>query len=882
MTKVLARLIQSSFLAVSTALSAAPDMAFLDWVNSAQTALGEGRNHDARDNLERATTQALRESNPRAVAIVNVLLGTLFERTGDTQQALIAYEAALTALAGGPRQGDERLKGALAELQQTHKAYRGTGSVPPVSVDLYRAGLPPLEQVLERPEGGQRLAFVATLNAGNLYLLQSQYAQAELLYRQALKLTERHGRQERSQVHTNLAWSALKRGDLIESQTHLDAALTAGGNEPGEALRRVLLAKAVDARERGDVKSAIAGLEKAVEVYHAAGQGREEARALAHLGTAYLAARRNEAAIRAYSRALVLNDALRDGETEWHVRGGLARARQRAGDLTGALAEYQAYIAVVERVGEGFRTDQGRVSFLENQNDFLEDYLRAAIARAVQTGDFALAHQAAERVRERTLRDLVTAPPGPLLLKPGELYPRDVFPAYAVTNFPGGAQVQMAPAIEIRTYGEAPRRDGVPPEHIAPPPLPIAGPTNPAVGLRPITWLEYFVLSDRTLVLVKGPTGRIDGAVAPYGAKRLEQMIEAYRRAMDVERGRGVVLTLASSAPLGTADTGTSNAAERLYRELIRPIERHLPRDGTHSVVIVPHRALWLLPFAALRAPDGVYFGDRYLVSYSPAESIWLNAAGAARPDFRSSPAWVFGNPHIPASLRTCQTTFEFQPLPGAEAEARAIAAEFGPDRSEVFLGEQADGLRLRAWHPALGVLHLATHGVACSEEPLDSFLVLTALSAGDVNFDPVAGTLTRPRDGRRSVTLRDFHPEPGIPAPEVSYPGLLTARTVAKDFRLNADLVTLSACQTGLGKALGQGNIGFTRAFLAAGARSVLASLWRVDDDATGKLMRAFYSEYLDHGNKALALQRAMQAVRRDHPAPRYWAAFTLVGAAE
>jgi CHAT domain-containing protein len=101
----------------------------------------------------------------------------------------------------------------------------------------------------------------------------------------------------------------------------------------------------------------------------------------------------------------------------------------------------------------------------------------------------------------------------------------------------------------------------------------------------------------------------------------------------------------------------------------------------------------------------------------------------------------------------------------------------------------------------------------------------------------------------------------------------------------LDADLVTLSACQTALGKLSGDGVIGLSRAFLVAGARSVLVSQWKVDDEATRDLMTAFYTRYLKEGlGKAQALRAAMNDLRSNSNAqyahPNKWAAFTLVGA--
>ncbi len=111
---------------------------------------------------------------------------------------------------------------------------------------------------------------------------------------------------------------------------------------------------------------------------------------------------------------------------------------------------------------------------------------------------------------------------------------------------------------------------------------------------------------------------------------------------------------------------------------------------------------------------------------------------------------------------------------------------------------------------------------------------------------------------------------------------GLLQAWEIFEQVRLDADLVTLSACETALGAELaGEGLIGLTRAFHYAGARSVLASLWRVADDSTSELMKSVYG-YLKAGvTKDEALRRAQrEAIKQPKTsAPFHWAAFTLSG---
>jgi CHAT domain-containing protein len=140
------------------------------------------------------------------------------------------------------------------------------------------------------------------------------------------------------------------------------------------------------------------------------------------------------------------------------------------------------------------------------------------------------------------------------------------------------------------------------------------------------------------------------------------------------------------------------------------------------------------------------------------------------------------------------------------------------------------------------GIVHLATHGIAYADDPLRSFIALADAEAA-------SGVLT---------------------ASDVSYLGL------------PADLISLSACQTGLGRVSGDGVIGLARAFLTAGARSVLVSLWSVSDEATAALMAAFYRHYIALDDKAIALQLAMRELRSrpGYADPRYWAPFIVVGA--
>jgi CHAT domain-containing protein len=174
-------------------------------------------------------------------------------------------------------------------------------------------------------------------------------------------------------------------------------------------------------------------------------------------------------------------------------------------------------------------------------------------------------------------------------------------------------------------------------------------------------------------------------------------------------------------------------------------------------------------------------------------------------------------------------------------AEEEALAVVQKVPQSRALVRKEASESALRRFGPAFSYLHFATHGEFNADAPLESALLL----AKDERTD-----------------------------------GLLTVNKLYS-MRLAADLVTLSACETGLGKiASGDDVVGLTRGFLYAGASTVVASLWKVDDRATAALMTRFYDE-LRGGDKREALRAAQIATRERFPHPFFWAAFQLTGSA-
>lgn len=360
----------------------------------------------------------------------------------------------------------------------------------------------------------------------------------------------------------------------------------------------------------------------------------------------------------------------------------------------------------------------------------------------------------------------------------------------------------------------------------------------------PLARLVFHLLSDRIAIFVVTPEEQTYGSVVPVSRQEIAGLVARLRDALGADESpRGLLISRHVRPRSSGATKDDAGALLRsLYELLIAPVAGLLPADGA-PLVIEPHGVLWLVPFAALQAQDGSHLVDRFPLLYSPSAQVLAEIR--EEPDYGAPgelKALIVGNPTMPLVPARDGLQLTLLPLPGAEDEARAIAAFFPEDRRTLLLGQAAGRATVEAEVPNSGILHLATHGVAYADDPLGSFVVLAESPGED---------------------------------------GLLTARDVMS-LSLPADLVALSACQTGLGRLSGDGMIGLARAFLVAGARAVLVSQWSVSDRATAALMVAFYRVYLELDNKAIALQRAMQEVRAtpEYADPIYWAAFVVVGA--
>jgi len=262
---------------------------------------------------------------------------------------------------------------------------------------------------------------------------------------------------------------------------------------------------------------------------------------------------------------------------------------------------------------------------------------------------------------------------------------------------------------------------------------------------------------------------------------------------------------------------------QALYEVLIKPLERTIQST---NLTIVPHGVLHYLPFNALNSGEE-YLIDRYNIRVLPSASVMKFLKDQR--EGHAGNLLAFGNPDLG------NPTYD---LPGAQNEVIAITK--GQPKSKLLLRSQATETAVKQYGDGFRYLHFATHGTFDAEKPLSSGLLMSSDSEND-------GTLT----------VGELY-----------------------DLRLPVDLVTLSACETALGKvANGDDVVGFTRGFLYAGTSSIISSLWKVDDQATSILMQQFYKS-LKETDKRSALRSAQLRVKNTYNShPYYWAAFQITG---
>jgi CHAT domain-containing protein/tetratricopeptide (TPR) repeat protein len=822
----------------------------LAFLNMGYTYSDLGQTRQAFDSYNQALVlwQAARERRGEAVTLTAI--GRLYSRVGESQEALDFFERATPLI---HRVGDP---------VEEARVFTGMAFVYG-RVGEKQAALDYYERALSLFRAANYLNGEASTlgSAGRVYYSLGDTQKAFEYHRRAL-LIFREISDQRSEI------SELKElGRLYDS----------GGDKTG-ALKNYLLALSFE-RAQKDLS--------------------EEMDTLNLMGRVYEGQARMRRALECYERALSLSREAEYRFGEAATLYNLSRAERAGGDLTAARSRAESALEVAESLRAKVASQDLRASYFASVRRLYELYINLLMelhGRNPDAGYDAAAFEACERGRARSLLETLAAArvgfrekAAPELLE-REAALRDQLsrelkrraqPAEAGQL---GAEDAAALTREIdeltARYHEADAQVRVSvTEYTAqsqPRPL----------GLREIRERD---LDDDNTLLLEFSLGEERSYLWVVSRDSLRSYELPPRGEIEAAAGRVRSLLVAPALVQGEAfDSrrermkGTEDAywreASALSEMLLAPAAAGL---GTKRLLIVADGALQYIPFNALPVPGRVGEPTPLLVehevTHQPSASALATLRGVEekrRPAARAvavfaDPVFDAGDPRLLSGRDSSSETAR-----AGEAELSRALRDVGPtwDRGNIprllasraeaegILGVVSDGDNLNAMGfdadkaaatgPELSqyrIIHFATHGVLDSEHPELSGLLLS-------RFDSSG----RPKEG--FLSLDDIY-----------------------NLNLPADLVVLSACNTGLGKDVkGEGLVGLVRGFMHAGSTRVVASLWKVDDDATAELMTRFYREMLEEKKSPAAALREAQVTmwrQRHWHAPYYWAAFVLQG---
>jgi len=676
------------------------------------------------------------------------------------------------------------------------------------------------------------------ITRGDLAMSLNLLADAEREFALAERLASRSGdRALQGEAERGQGLLFIERDEYDEAIAAFGASIRnhlAIGDARAAARSRLSLSYAQGAK--GDSLRARRTLAGALKQMHAIGDSAGEAGAYLAMGDLAIRLGNPVDAESALRRGIGVLGDRRAPALAWALHTNLGNALRARGALQEASSELRLGIASSERTASQLDLAEERESFRADKWDayatlaFVEQQMRHP-AESFAASEQMRARQALEELDRGTVRygrdDSLAAEQQKLRHRIDELT-RLVTGDVAVTRSTRGeAEAGAARDAARDALAEAERRyaDLSREEMRGEPETMRAGRSAPIAArdvmqqLRANEVLLEYLITDSASTLFALTTDTVMAIDLRAGRHELAGLVDFARDAIRRSPSGGLVWR----EPL-----------RRLYDLLIAPAEDAGALKGKDHFIIVPHAELHLLPFAALVPTSGRnrFLIERATILIAPSASLWARLT--KRPAGAKSESVLALAPRadvLPASLR----------------EVDGVEHLYGGNAA-VFRGTAATREALLARARASAVIHLASLGVLNKHNPLFSFVELAPHGTDD---------------GRLAVT------------------DVLA-------LRLNARLVTLSACQTALGAGAmadvpaGDEWVGFTSAFLRAGARDVLASLWPVEDDATATLMISFYQGFRSGAPAADALALAQRAAIQD-PAraePFRWAGFVMTGA--
>jgi CHAT domain-containing protein/Tfp pilus assembly protein PilF len=767
-----------------------------------------------------------------------------------------------------------------------------------VAHDFYQRSL----EIKEKISPNSRAVSISLQNLGNIAYRRGDFSAARSYHLRALKINESlpNDLEVASSLH-NLGSVALEQGDLNGARDFYQRALAIN-----EKLAPLTLVVTPNLISLGDVALAQGNLREARE-YHVralAIRDRLAPNSLAFAAGAHALGRVTYAqgdlglASDLFRRAYAIRERLAPGSLDLAVSlSHLAQTAHDQGDLASAVEWAAQSWDIVQAQAATVTGDEARQLFGSQYRPIGSQLVRYQVA----LGKIDEAFGALEEGRAQALLQLLAGRGIARRLAPGEVWRRYEL-AQAASDRAGKAlenagaaegkaklalesEVAQQSAVEViqerlrvlkereqateqaRQASVAPRveaeRRWAEVRHTIETAIP--APANAAEARRALpadaVLVVFNVGEEASTVFLVRRDGPVEAFAIQTPLRELTARVDFVRRTVSGEPdGRGIKLT--------ESDSVRVTAARDLYQKLF-PAEARQAIGKARRVLLSPDGPLWDLPFAALVINDQgtpQYLGLEKPLAYAQSLTTLAQTTQAAVLRRTTSlRSLVVGNPLFDNALRNRpaagaaadQTQGELvllsrdneapAPLPYAEVEARQVAA--------LYRGRASSGIEpTEAWfRQRVGeadVIHLATHGY----------------------FNPF-----RPVSSGVRLAVPAQEPGPG----ETDNDGALQAWEVF-GLQMRADLVVLSACQTGLGaKVPGEGLVGLTRAFQVAGAASVVATQWSVADKSTASGMVVFHQRLLKGLARDEALRQAMRTLASEPSTahPRYWAPFVLIG---
>ena len=807
-----------------------PGQEALVWLDRARALQAQGDNRGSLEKIERALEKARAAGDRQLEAKILSNLGLARESLGDPQGGVeILTKALALARSVGDRQQEAGALHFLAWGYWNLARYQE-------ALDFDQQSLAVARSIRDRT-----LEAWASNGLGLTYSALGEPERALQCYGEALavwrRISDRWAEAFTLQNMGFAYWSLGRKDKALEAFQQALPIVRALGDRHGEAfaLNNIGLAQT----DLGEAEPSLATLAQALSLWRATGDRHGAALSLHNLGRSYEALGRPADATAAWNRALSEARAIGDRRSEATTLASLALLETRGGNLDEARLRIGEALALVESQRGEIAATGLRSSFLSSKQDYYAismDVLLGLEARDPGRGYAASAFEMSERGRARSLLEGIAEArldfsqdlPEDLRGREKDLGARIGGLQKELTN-PGGRRPGMEAELG-RAEDEwelliTEMRRRTPRYASLRYPEPVSA-ARAMAALDPASALVSFSIdADRVLVFVLTPS-RLFVRRLPIVPATLSEQVQDFVGLVARDR-----------------ESRWTALGNRLYASLVAPWRRELPSTVTR-LIIVPDAALCSLPFEALSASASPHFlVEDFAISYAPSATALAQLAPSAPRTGAPADLLVVADPSVRVGDATVgDERFEIAPLPHAQAEALAIA-RFGGSGTAVYTGAAASEARVRAASlERFGIVHFATHGLLSQRNPSRSALLLAAQGSSQ---------------------------------------GLLTAREIYR-LKLPSDLVVLSACQTARGRILaGEGVQGLTQAFFHAGARSVVASLWDVNDRRTERLMTGFYGHLAEGEPKAEALAHSKRDLLAAEPglAPRYWAPFVLIG---